>query len=108
MAKVQEQLKSPQTIETVRAVEGALGKLANQLYEGDVRSRETVKDIREDMLGLSHPADPDRTARPRARGAGASWTRWWPACRSGWKPPRRRPPAPSARWSRPSPPWTSA
>ncbi len=69
VAKFQEQLKSPQTIETVRAVEGALGKLANQLYEGDVRSRETVKDIREDMLGLSHRLtqielrDPERVAQ---------------------------------------------
>ena len=69
VARFEEQLKSPQAIETVRAVEGALGKLANQLYEGDVRTRETMKDVREDMVGLSHRLaqvelrDPERAAQ---------------------------------------------
>ena len=69
IAKVEQAVKSPQAIETVRAVEGALGKLANQLYEGDVRIRETVKDVREDMVGLSHRLaqvelrDPERAAQ---------------------------------------------
>ena len=69
MAKLEAGLKNNQTIETVKAVEGALGKLANQLYEGDVRTRETVKDIRQDMVGLSHRLaqmevrDPERAAQ---------------------------------------------
>ena len=69
VAKIEQAVKSPQAIETVRAVEGALGKLANQLYEGDVRMRETVKDVRGDIVGLSHRLaqvelrDPDRAAQ---------------------------------------------
>ncbi|ESQ77189.1 SEL1-like repeat protein [Asticcacaulis sp. AC402] len=69
MARIEAGLKSNQTIETVKAVEGALGKLANQLYEGDVRTRETVKDIRTDMVTLSHrlaqmeTRDPERAAQ---------------------------------------------
>ncbi len=68
-AKVEEQLKSPQAQETVRAVEGALGKLANQLYEGEARTRDTLQDVRQDMVGLSHRMaqvelrDPDRAAQ---------------------------------------------
>ncbi|WP_169313705.1 SEL1-like repeat protein [Asticcacaulis biprosthecium] len=69
MAKIEAGLKNNQTIETVKAVESALGKLANQLYEGDVRTRETVKDIRTDMVTLSHrlaqmeTRDPERAAQ---------------------------------------------
>jgi len=69
VAKVEAQQNSSAVLDTVRAVEGALGKLANQLYEGDVRTRETVRDIREDMVGLSHrlaqieTRDPDRAAQ---------------------------------------------
>lgn len=69
MAKIEAGLKSNQTVETIKVVEGALGKLANQLYEGDIRTRETVKDIREDMVGLSHRLaqmevrDPERAAQ---------------------------------------------
>ncbi|CAL4866223.1 hypothetical protein MMA231_00461 [Asticcacaulis sp. MM231] len=68
-AKVEEQLKSPQAQEAVRAVEGALGKLANQLYEGEARTRDTLQDVRQDMVGLSHRMaqvelrDPDRAAQ---------------------------------------------
>ena len=69
IARVETQLKSPQVHETVRAVEGALGKLANQLYEGEQRHRDVVKDVREDMVGLSHRLtqmelrDPERAAQ---------------------------------------------
>ncbi len=69
MARIEAGLKSNQTVETIKVVEGALGKLANQLYEGDIRTRETVKDIREDMVGLSHRLaqmevrDPERAAQ---------------------------------------------
>ncbi|WP_443748663.1 hypothetical protein [Asticcacaulis solisilvae] len=69
IARLENELKSPAALDTVRAVEGALGKLANQLYEGEQRSRDTVKDIREDMVGLSHRLaqievrDPERAAQ---------------------------------------------
>ncbi len=67
--RVERHVNSPQAHETVRAVEGALGKLANQLYEGDARTRDSFKDVREDMLGLSHrlaqmeTRDPERAAQ---------------------------------------------
>lgn len=67
--RVERQVASPQAQETVRAVEGALGKLANQLYEGDARTRDTLKDVRDNMLGLSHrlaqleSRDPERAAQ---------------------------------------------
>lgn len=69
IAKVEQSLKSSQVTETVRAVEGALGKLANQLYEGEARTRDTMKDVREDLVGLSHRLaqmemrDPERAAQ---------------------------------------------
>jgi len=69
IARLENELKSPAALDTIRTVEGALGKLANQLYEGEQRSRDTVKDIREDMVGLSHRLaqievrDPERVAQ---------------------------------------------
>ncbi len=67
--RVERQAASPQAQETVRAVEGALGKLANQLYEGDARTRDSIKTMRDDMLGVSHRLaqlegrDPERAAQ---------------------------------------------
>ncbi len=69
IARLETQLKNPAVQETVRTVEGALGKLANQLYEGEQRHRDVVKDVREDMVGLSHRLaqlelrDPERAAQ---------------------------------------------
>ncbi|MFT4074615.1 MAG: hypothetical protein QM647_03720 [Asticcacaulis sp.] len=69
MARFEQDLKSPQVGETVRAVEGALGKLANQLYEGEARARDSLTGVREDLVGLSHRVahvemrDPDRAAQ---------------------------------------------
>jgi localization factor PodJL len=67
--RVESDLKNPTANEGVRLVEGALGKLANQLYEGEQRARDSMKDVREDMVGLSHRLtqmelrDPDRAAQ---------------------------------------------
>lgn len=69
VSRLETQLKNPAVQETVRTVEGALGKLANQLYEGEQRHRDVVKDVREDMVGLSHRLaqlelrDPERAAQ---------------------------------------------
>lgn len=54
VARLEAALKNTNVTETVQAVEGALGKLANQLYENDARTRESFKDVRGDMVGLSH------------------------------------------------------
>ena len=67
--KIEQDLASPQVNETVRAVEATLGKLANQLYEGEARTRDSLTGVREDMVGLSHRLtqmelrDPDRAAQ---------------------------------------------
>lgn len=68
-ARIEQELASPQANETVRAVEATLGKLANQLYEGEARARDNLTVVREDMVGLSHRLaqielrDPDRAAQ---------------------------------------------
>jgi localization factor PodJL len=68
-ARIEQELASPQAQETVRAVEATLGKLANQLYEGEARTRDSITGVREDMVGLSHRLsqmelrDPDRAAQ---------------------------------------------
>lgn len=68
-AKIEQELASPKVNETVRAVEATLGKLANQLYEGEARTRDSLTGVREDMVGLSHRLsqmelrDPDRAAQ---------------------------------------------
>jgi localization factor PodJL len=69
VAKLEAQVREGPVAETVRSLEGAVGKLANQIYEGEARSRDSLKDVREDMLGLSHRLtqmemrDPERTAQ---------------------------------------------
>ncbi|MDI7775457.1 hypothetical protein [Asticcacaulis sp. EMRT-3] len=54
VARLETQAKNAPVAETVQAVENALGKLANQLYEGEARARDTLSGVREDMVGLSH------------------------------------------------------
>ncbi|WAC49907.1 hypothetical protein OVA03_08425 [Asticcacaulis sp. SL142] len=69
VARLEAELRAPQQQENIRALEGALGKISNQLYETDVRNRENFKDVRSDMLGLSHRLtqmelrDPDAAAQ---------------------------------------------
>jgi localization factor PodJL len=69
VARLEAELKATQVKETVQAVEGALGKLANQLYENDARNRDSLKDVRQDMVGMSHRVaqmelrDPERAAQ---------------------------------------------
>ena len=54
VAALEAKLLDPQALQSVKAVEGALGKLANQLYEDQSRSRATLDDVRKDMIGISH------------------------------------------------------
>ncbi len=69
IARIEQKAEQPKVVETIHAIEGALGKLANQLYEGEARSRDTLTDVRSDMVGLSHRVaqvelrDPDRSAQ---------------------------------------------
>jgi len=69
IAQLETQVTNTNVADTVQSLEATLGKLANQLYENDARTRDTLKTMREDMLGLSHrlaqseQRDPERTAQ---------------------------------------------
>ncbi|MFT3996543.1 MAG: hypothetical protein QM667_03980 [Asticcacaulis sp.] len=69
VARLEAEVQSSPAKDAIDAVEGAVGRLSNQLYENDMRARETVKDVRGDMVGLSHRLtqlelrDPDASAQ---------------------------------------------
>lgn len=54
VARLESELRSAPAQAAIEAVEGAVGRLSNQLYENDMRVRDTVKDVRGDLVGLSH------------------------------------------------------
>ncbi len=53
IARIEQEIAHPRSLEAVRTMEVALGKLANQLYEGETRTRASLSDVREDLAGLS-------------------------------------------------------
>ncbi|UDF03842.1 hypothetical protein [Asticcacaulis sp. AND118] len=69
IARLEAELKANPAKDAFATVEGAVGRLANQLYENDVRSRDVLKDLRGDLVGLSHRLsqvelrDPDAAAQ---------------------------------------------
>lgn len=69
VSRLEAQVADGAMTETVRAVEGVLGKLSNQVFEGEARTRDSLKALGQDMLGLSHRLaqmemrDPERTAQ---------------------------------------------
>jgi localization factor PodJL len=46
MRRIEEEAAGPRTAEALRALEGALGKVAGHVYEGERRARELVGDLR--------------------------------------------------------------
>jgi localization factor PodJL len=69
VARLESELKANPPQAAFENVEAAVGRLANQLYENDVRSRDALKDVRGDLVGLSHRLsqlelrDPDAAAQ---------------------------------------------
>lgn len=69
VARLEAELKANPAQSAFETVEAAVGRLANQLYENDVRSRDVLKDVRGDLVGLSHRLsqlelrDPDAAAQ---------------------------------------------
>ncbi len=67
LRELEHEAASPRSVEAMRALEGALGKIAGQVLEADTRNRVAVEGTREDMFGLArridhieaHPAAPD-------------------------------------------------
>jgi len=46
LRRIEEEAAGPRSVEAMRALEGALGKVAGHVYEGDKRSRELLGDLR--------------------------------------------------------------
>ena len=67
LRELEHEVQSPRTVEAMRALEGALGKIANQVLEADARNRSAIDGTREEVFGLarrldhveSHPSAPD-------------------------------------------------
>lgn len=53
---------NPRQMDAIKALETALGKLANQLYEGEARTRATLEEVRGDLTGLGRRIDRVETA----------------------------------------------
>lgn len=63
LRRIEQEAAGPRSVDALRAMEGALAKVANHLYEGEARTRETLQDMRRDVDGLSErletgPAEP--------------------------------------------------
>ena len=55
--QVEREAEQPRSLEAIKALETALGKIANQLYEGDARTRAAIGEIREDVNGVTRRMD---------------------------------------------------
>jgi localization factor PodJL len=53
LRRVEEEAAGPRSVEALRALEGAMGKLAGQFYESDARTRETALAAREDVATIA-------------------------------------------------------
>ena len=52
LAQVEETAAQPRSLEALRALEAALGKVANHLYDSETKTRETLTELRSDLGGL--------------------------------------------------------
>jgi localization factor PodJL len=57
LRQVEREAESPRALEALRTLETALGKIANQLYEGDARTRAAIGEIREDTTAVTRRMD---------------------------------------------------
>ena len=53
LAKVEEAAVQPRSMEALRALEAALGKVAAHLYDSETRTRETLIEVRSELGGLT-------------------------------------------------------
>jgi localization factor PodJL len=88
LRRIEAEAVGPRSAEALRALEGALGKVAGHLYEGEARTRETIAHLEQRL-------DNQAGVGPAIR---RPWSkRSWPAWASAWKPPRPAPPKPCRR-----------
>ena len=52
IAKVEEEAAQPRSVEALRALEAALGKVAGHLYDSETRTRETLSEVRAELGGM--------------------------------------------------------
>ena len=55
--QVEREAETPRSLEALRALETALGKIANQLYEGDARTRAALGETRQDITAVGRRLD---------------------------------------------------
>ena len=53
VAKVEELASQPRSVEALRALEAALGKVATHLYDSETKTREALVDVRQELGGLT-------------------------------------------------------
>jgi localization factor PodJL len=66
MRELEREASGPRSVEALRALETALGKIANQVFEGDARTRVTLTETREDLIAVARRMD-----RIEAKGPGS-------------------------------------
>ena len=57
LGRAEEAAAQPRSIEALRALETALGKVASHLYDSETRTRETLVQMREELTGLTDHVD---------------------------------------------------
>lgn len=53
LRKLESEAAGPRSAEAMKSLEAALGRVANHLYDGESRTRESLSDVRRDMAGLT-------------------------------------------------------
>jgi localization factor PodJL len=53
LRKLESEAAGPRSAEAMKSLETALGRVANHLYDGESRTRESLGDVRRDMAGLT-------------------------------------------------------
>jgi len=53
LRKLESEAAGPRSAEAMKSLEAALGRVANHLYDGENRTRESLSDVRRDMAGLT-------------------------------------------------------
>jgi localization factor PodJL len=59
LRRIEQEAAGPRSAEALRALEQALGKVANHLYEGEGRTRETLAEVQARMGRIENRGEPD-------------------------------------------------
>jgi localization factor PodJL len=67
--EVEHENRTPRSAEALRALEGALGKIAGQVLDADARTRAAIGETREDLTSLARRIDRTESRQPEPDGA---------------------------------------